>query len=269
MNTENFKHYRVFTHSPKALHQPEHYLNALGNNASVIFADTLPTPAQCLKQAQALPKTTCVFIAPNQNHQDNNQHFNITWYNSHQRIQRCGHGTLAAAHYLCNTIKASTPLVFHSTSEQLTVTIEQDRYCLQFNQTRLTASKDAMIANANRAAISDAHDGYYLIEIGNESEVKNFKLTHELIDSIKQRALIVTSLANHPQYDIVFRYFAPQYGIFEDQATGSVGPCLWAFWQDQFLDKALNCYQASARGGMFTVSKAGDSVTVSGYVTEK
>lgn len=269
MNTENFKHYRVFTHPAEALHQSEPYPDALGNNASVIFVDTLPTEVQCLNQAQGLPKTTCVFIAPNQNDQGSKQYFDIAWYNSSQRIQRCGHGTLAAARYLHDKIKIDTPWVFQSAKEQLAVTVKDNRYSLQFNRPDLIASETSIFTGANRAAKTRTTDGYYIIDIGSESAVNHFTLTNDLIDSIKQRALIITSLADTPQYDIVFRYFAPQYGVFEDQATGSAGPYIWEFWQHHHAKKILNCYQASTCGGFFTLSTSAESIFVSGYVTEK
>lgn len=268
MNTDNFKHYSVFTNPPRSLHKQKNNVNALGNNASVAFAESLPTETQCLKHSKDLD-TTCVFIAPNKQGADSNQHFDIVWYYRQQRIQRCGHGTLAAACYLHETMQCNRPLIFHSAIEQISVNREKNKYCLQLSQTQLISSNTGGFSQANRAAKSHNHDGYYLIDVGSESAVKRFEFKNAFIDSIEQRALIVTGLSDNPQYDVVFRYFAPQYGVLEDQATGSAGPCLWAFWQNHFAAKALRCYQASTRGGFFMLSKPSDKVIVSGYITEK
>lgn len=269
MSVKNTKHFNVFTSPPLELDETKNDLMALGNSASVVLSDTLPPQTECLKKSKHLPETTWVFIAPHQQKSADRGHFDIAWYQAGQSIQRCGHGTLAAARYLHNTMESTLPLVFHSASERLHVTAKNQQYCLQFEPIQLIDDQLGFFAKAQRVAKTQSLDGYYLIDVASELAVKNFSLKQEVINAIKQRALIVTAVADHTQYDIVFRYFAPQYGVLEDQATGSAGPCLWAFWQNQFPQATLNCYQASAKGGFFTLSQVAKTVMVSGYITEK
>jgi len=269
MNTDLIRHFDVFTHAPEAIESSQNALVARGNRASVVLTDTLPTNAQCLQYSSSSPQTTWVFIAPRHHEKQYKLHYDIAWYQAQQSIQRCGHGTLAAAFYLHQTLTSTLPLVFHSASEQLHVSGDNNQYCLQFKPLTLIDTPVGYFTKASRAAKTHNHDGYCIIDMGSDVAVKKFELNQKAIDEIQQRALIVTSVADNPQYDLIFRYFAPQYGITEDQATGSAGPCLWAFWQDYLVKQTLSCYQASRQGGMFTLSQNTETVNVSGYITEK
>lgn len=258
MNTVNFKHYRVFTHPNEKA-----YPTVLGNPANIALVETMPTQEKCITLSQKHPKTTCVFIAPSNDHP---QDFDIVWYKSGRPIQLCGHGTLAAAHFLRNK---TTDVVFHSASESLSVKTQNELYTLQLKPHTFIELNDNPINAGKRAVVTQTSDGYYLVDLGSESAVRHFELSEEQICLIGSRALIVTSIASNSFYDIVFRYFAPQYGTFEDQATGSAGACLLPFWEDYFEKQTLNCYQASTNGGFFTITSNDTAVIVGGYVTEK
>lgn len=275
MQLNDTQQYTVFGYSPKASSPSNKCFSARGNDAIVVLVDTLPTEQECLDYAQYFADMTSVFVAPKAIKPEasvtgNETHFDIAWYNQTHRIQRCGHGTLAAAKFVQQRINHQKALRFHSAQESLRVTMNDNLYSLKFNpQVFINSSQIIDLQSITRTFVTKDKQGYCMIDVGNEANVKKFSLTEDIISQIGQRALIVTSLADNPHYDIIFRYFAPQYGMFEDQATGSAGGCLWPLWQKNSNNKPLRCYQASAQGGFFQLTASGEHVAVSGYITEK
>ena len=74
------------------------------------------------------------------------------------------------------------------------------------------------------------------------------------------RALIATceSCYSHGLARIESRYFAPQYGVSEDAATGSAMRVLALYWQAQGLGREISNYQRSANGGLLFSEVADD-----------
>ena len=67
--------------------------------------------------------------------------------------------------------------------------------------------------------------------------------------------MLVTSCTAGPEgvlagEDIHCRYFAPQYGVTEDLATGSAMRVLAHYWQHRDLGSVLTAYQNSKAGGL-------------------
>ena len=73
-----------------------------------------------------------------------------------------------------------------------------------------------------------------------------------MLGKFTRRALIATceSHFSHDLAKIESRYFAPQYGVPEDPATGSAMRVLALYWQQQGLGPQLSNYQRSASGGL-------------------
>ena len=240
-------------------------LHAEGNRAVVKCLKHIPNHETCQTIANAVGESTMVFIAPKPN---NKSHFSIAWYNNSQRIKRCGHGTLAAAAFIQKQFNLSAKkIVFDSTYETLAITSGESAYTLSIlSQSLIAAAPKTAFQLAKRTSQTTDPQGYYLVELANEELVKAFVFNETLFDVIGQRALIICSQANTQYYDVCFRYFAPQYGVLEDQATGSAGACLWPFWEKIITKDTIRCYQASSAGGYFELSMQDKKVLVTGLV---
>lgn len=248
----NFKLYHVFTGQ-----------NALGNPAAVMLLDSLPSFEQHLEFNS--PCKTRVYLS----HQHANR-YDISWMNDANQISRCGHGTLAAAEFLKEQgITGILELV--SAKDCLTVSDGGDGMVLTLPEVELTDPINLSLAfDFLRLACTANPSGYIIIELENEDSIKNFSMNEQLIASIGERALIISAKAENSEVDIVFRYFAPQYGSFEDSATGSAACVLWPFWKDNLNKKSnkdwITCYQASKPGGRYQMKGLDNQISIKGQV---
>ena len=192
----------------------------------------------------------------------------IRWFNPSHPIQRCGHGTLAAAAYLQQHAAASS-YSFNSDRETLLITRETEGdYCLELPTSALYAFNGAFPFSAKQLYHTPKEDGYIIALLDSESSLRKFTLNDELKAWIKKKSLIITSTNRRNSGDVIFRYFAPYYGENEDNATGSAAPILWSFWREHIIDNKLNCYQASKNGGYFSITSTENKVLVHAQVKE-
>jgi predicted PhzF superfamily epimerase YddE/YHI9 len=86
-----------------------------------------------------------------------------------------------------------------------------------------------------------------------------------------RRALIVTCAVSKDLAlqgeNIHLRYFAPQYGIAEDAATGSAMRVLAGYWQQRGLGDELQALQRSPEGGLLWSRVQNQTTWVGGYVS--
>ena len=227
---------------------------ARGNPALVSLVNELPTLAEH-RQFIGRDSTSCVYIAP----QSDNT-FGINWFQHGQAIARCGHGTLAAAAYLqqgdlraahLTLHRAKTHYIFQSATECLAVSCHKNNYySLALPSEKLeTPPLSPLPFQHQQWAQTKTLNGYLIAQLARTEELASFTLTPEITAAIEQRALIISAQSQSSQYDIYFRYFAPQYGNKEDSATGSAASVIWPFYSSLVHKKRLHCYQASATGG--------------------
>ena len=69
------------------------------------------------------------------------------------------------------------------------------------------------------------------------------------------------------RYAFVSRFFAPAAGIDEDPVTGSAHCCLAEWWGEKLTKAEMTGYQASERGGVVRVVRAGGRVKLIGRAT--
>lgn len=266
---------------------------AQGNLASVELVDNLPELSEHLGKVESQPShsnSTSVYIRAL-----GKETFSIRWFSETAAIQRCGHGTLAAAAFVDNYLQqefqqgernykrhCKRNYTFRSDLENLIVSAaSESRYSLSLPISPLTFcqlkpasnGQEALISliQARRVATSGASDGYIIFELEDETAIRQFQLKPDIVAAINKRALIITAKSQKAEKDIVFRYFAPYYGQQEDTATGSAASILWPFWQQEFGQKkpSFNCLQLSAKGGIFELSqKDKNEVSVCGSVKE-
>ena len=187
-----------------------------------------------------------------------------------QAIQCCGHGLLAAAHSWqlrrqCNEVSLlMNNSVIPSRGEQQII-------WLQFS--RLHTKRCAVPGWAERvfpgqpqpiaAAICGNEQGYWVLQWPDGFDLHGLSHPTDDLSKMTQRALICTS-AQPAQADdaIQLRYFAPQYGVPEDDATGSALRVLADYWSPRTI--VLTARQCSERGGLLLARSTQSHVEIGG-----
>jgi len=199
-----------------------------------------------------------------------------------QSIECCGHGLLLAAwHWLVESKQSELRLVMNDSSVRAflegsndELAVEGPRVCLQFSDIVMTPVTvplkliDEIGLSKNSLPISAAHvgdeQGYLVLQFADNTELKKLPKPKQSISKFTQRAIIYTAAQpEHGAEAISLRYFAPQYGVDEDGATGSAMRVLARFWSARF-DK-LHAIQASEAGGQLFSELVGDDIIVKGY----
>ena len=196
--------------------------------------------------------------------------YDLRWFTPTVEVDLCGHATLASAHVLWEDgdLKLDAQARFHTKSGLLTADRRDGMIELDFPATPPAAAP----APEGLAAALGARPKFvgrsrfdYLVEIENESIVRELMPDLNAISQIQARGVIVTSKADSTSaYDFVSRFFAPQSGVPEDPVTGSAHCALAPYWSAKLAKQELRAYQASARGGELMLRLVGDRVRIGG-----
>jgi PhzF family phenazine biosynthesis protein len=224
------------TSTESVFYSPEH--NLKGSSALiVIYKNGLTSKTmQYIASQSTYPAT--VFL--NQN-EITKRHCKIRWFNQTSEIKRCGHGTLAAANFLIDHL-GYCPEVFTSMSnERFTIRVKKQRAQLLLKSIEPKKSELAIgelksvFSSAIKAAYSTGDKNGYTVVLFNKEFSKEFDKAVEKDDlksvhvdfkalcALHKNAVIALSIKNKDKKNAIahFRYFAPQFGVNEDSATGS------------------------------------------------
>jgi predicted PhzF superfamily epimerase YddE/YHI9 len=234
-----------------------------GNPAAVCLLPR-PAPRAWMQQLAAEMKhAETAFVSPQP------AGFRLRWFSPTVEVDLCGHATLAAAHVLWTTGRLPRTEVarFDTLSGRLTATRRGSRIELDF-------PAEPCAAATPPAALREAISGKfrfvgqnrldYLIEVDSARRLRTLAPDLEGIASVGGRGVIVTSVSDVPAYDFLYRYFAPNAGVPEDAATGSVQCALAPYWATRLRKSRLASYQASPRGGELWSAPAGPRVKILG-----
>lgn len=198
---------------------------------------------------------------------DKGDKVHLRWFTPDIEMDLCGHATLATAHCLKSILKyPKDTIVFETLSGDLTVSVENDLYSLNFPSRMPIASE---LPEVIRKALSiqpkevyKARD--YMLVYDTEEEVKNIKIDRQIFDQINLNpgGVIVTAKGN--SCDFVSRFFTPQASILEDPVTGSAHCSLIPFWSEKLNKNELNAMQISDRVGLLKCKNENDRVIISG-----
>jgi len=121
-----------------------------------------------------------------------------------------------------------------------------------------------------RCARAGQADDYLVLELAKDTDLTRVAAPDATLESLTRRALIVTCRVSQTAAvcgeDIQFRYFAPQYGVAEDTATGSAMRVLNGYWLTTGAQSVLRALQRSAAGGLLLGRLQGDRSWVGGRV---
>ena len=221
-----------FTSTESVFYSPAN--NLKGSSALiVIYKNGLTSKTMQYIASQSIHPAT-VFL--NQN-EITKRHCNIRWFNQTSEIKRCGHGTLAAANFLIGYL-GYCPKVFTSMSnERFAIRVKKQRAQLLLKsiepkKSELAAGElKSVFSSAIKTAYSTGDKNGYTVVLFNEEfnkeverdDLKSLHVDFKALSKLHKNAVITLSIKNKDKKNAIarFRYFAPQFGVNEDSATGS------------------------------------------------
>lgn len=224
--------------------------------------------------------TTCFFSALKSADNEASNNFKVQCFNGHSAIQCCGHGMIAAA----KSIFDSTGLSQININQSIKATQDKDANAknnISLSLPRL-ASQQVEIPNWTKqllhyqaqnitpsdVAQSEKSDGYLLLELAATITLKQFSamtIDEELICKQTQRAVVVILFDKNKDH-LYLRYFAPQYGVTEDSATGSVMRFVADFIAKKYHSKQYEVTQCSQSGGYMHLTCHDSNVVITSHV---
>ncbi len=194
------------------------------------------------------------------------QDFHIRWFTPVAEVDLCGHATLATAHIFFNHLKhPGNEIRFHSRSGVLPVRKNADVLTLDFPADEIEPCEILPIfTNGLNLKPMKAFKGRldYMLVFENESQVRSLNPDFRILSGLESRGVIVT--ATGTDADFISRYFAPQFGIDEDPATGSAHTTLTPYWANILGKNELTAIQISPRKGYLQCKHLGKRVEISG-----
>jgi PhzF family phenazine biosynthesis protein len=192
--------------------------------------------------------------------------FEIRWFTPTCEIDLCGHATLAAAHIIFSELDYDKKIIeFNSKSGILKVEKKEDWYTLNFPSEEIVETKTPqLLKDAFKVPIIKTFKGKWklLVELKNESAIKNLTPNFSKLTHLEQAGIIVTSQGD--TVDFVSRFFAPKIGVNEDPVTGSAHTLLIPFWAKRLNTNNLKAIQLSNRTGYLKCEYLNERVEMSG-----
>ncbi len=241
-----------------------------GNPACICVLDSFPEEEVMQKIATEMNLPETAFVVP----QEQN-HYALRCFSPTIELKFCGHATLAAAHILWTTNQStvSETLYFESNSGILKTQRQEGRMLLDFQvlPEELISVPDWLMLGLGVLPVSVSKIGSDLIvELNSPQQVTELEPNLSKFAKMDFEGVIVTADYETPgAYDFVSRYFTLRDTPSENSASGLAHCKLASYWSERLNKKTLQAYQASKRGGAFTilcdkerVHLTGEAVTV-------
>lgn len=186
-------------------------------------------------------------------------------------IQCCGHGLLAAGWYWLNQ-GLSAPLQLAMAGCSVDCVPDANKLWLHFNG---LSSHPVAVPNWVQtvfeskpigAATAGSDDGYLVLEWPRGFPLRTLPVPAPTLARHTRRAVIACCWPGGGTGMLHFRYFAPQYGVAEDTATGSAMRILMDYCRQRHQLDRVEAFQCSASGGMMSARVLGDKIAVGGSV---
>lgn len=235
-----------------------------GNPAAVCVCQQAPTDEAMQALAAELGLSETAYLV------QGSDSWSLRWFTPTTEVDLCGHATLAAAHALRASGRASPgeTLRFTTRSGQLLARLCGDGLIeLDFPAAPPTpVALPEPLAAMSGAVVSAHRGGFLLLELADEGAVRAFQPDHEAFRRLPDHAVIVTALRHADTPGYVLRMFGPKVGIDEDPVTGSAQCTAGPFWAQRLgrAGEPMDVVQCSARGGRLRVTVDGDRVRIAG-----
>jgi PhzF family phenazine biosynthesis protein len=218
-----------------------------GNPACVVPLDHWLPDALLLQIARENAVAETAFFV------QNGSNILLRWFTPEIEMDLCGHATLATAHALKTILNHPADILhFETASGNLTVTVDNDLYTLDFPSRKPIAAKlpdnIARSLSIRPRAVYRSRD--YLVVYDQEADIHNIQIDRPLFDQLNLDPGGVILTAKGDNCDFVSRFFVPQASLFEDPVTGSAHCSLIPYWSEQLNKQEMVARQLSARGGI-------------------
>ena len=131
----------------------------------------------------------------------------------------------------------------------------------------ITIDKEKLIPN--KAAVSSQSDGYLLVEFEPALPANVFRAMQldlkQICDNTKQAIVVVQF--DQENVHLSMRYFAPQYGVPEDAATGSVMRFVADYIEQRYQCTHFDVTQCSSQGGFMTIDCMTEHIQITANAT--
>ena len=192
----------------------------------------------------------------------------LRWFTPTVEVELCGHATLASGYVVTHILRPERRSVGFETLKAgpLAVTRDGDQLAMDFPcwppeqepaDPRILAAlgkmpKESYIARGRTLAVYERAE-----------DVAALKPDFAAMRRVPGADAIVTAPGANG-IDFVSRYFAPNFGVGEDPATGSAHCVLTPYWAARLGKKQLKAQQISARVGDLLCTLRGDRITLAG-----
>lgn len=205
-----------------------------------------------------------------------NPRFNLRWFTPVTEVKLCGHGTIAAAHFLLTSGIAKGDMIEFVTKSGLLTATKVNRFSedtsvlsngkaeedfsieLDFPMISVLECDDLEILSIPKTlnglsmvkVLKTATAGDFIVELASGEDVANIQPNFDEIEKCPGRGIIITGPApTESEFDFISRFFCPKFGINEDPVCGSAHCALAPYWSKKLGKQSLTAYMASPRGG--------------------
>jgi len=214
--------------------------------------------------------TSCFII------NEDNEQFEVRCFNRDSEIQCCGHGLIAAA----KVIFSRSKLINIVLNRNIAAVNKDDEIELSLPRISAKVCETADWANKamtyggecllpNQTAISEKLDGYLLFEFNPNLSLDVFSellLDLNTVCESTKRAIVIIQFDEENRH-LYTRYFAPQYGVKEDSATGSVMRFVGDYIMQTYNIAEYQVNQCSKEGGYMKIKCREKDVLITANAT--
>ncbi|HEX4959262.1 MAG TPA: PhzF family phenazine biosynthesis protein [Thermoanaerobaculia bacterium] len=191
-------------------------------------------------------------------------HYELRWFTPTVELKLCGHGTLAAASVLFETLApAKESVTFETKGGSFDVVKEGPRISMNFPALEAVPCAtwpEDLVRALGKEPKEVLKATNYMAVYEDEADIRAISPNMELLKEVDALGVIVT--ARGKDADFVSRYFAPKLGIPEDAATGSAHCTLAPYWSKRLRLGKLRGLQLSQRRGEIWCEYLGDRVRI-------
>jgi PhzF family phenazine biosynthesis protein len=255
------------------MQEPVFFVNAFaegfyrGNTAAVVVLDKYPEDQEMLALAKEFGFSETAFLV-----RSGKATYHLRWWTPEVEVPLCGHATLASAASLFSSAEKETDLLtFRSRSGILSARRAGEQIELNFPVERpVPHDTDQEIVEAlaqgqpleTMSARQSRNLVYVYPSYQTVLDMKPDFARLKNIDPVPCFGIVVTAPGKDTDY--ICRYFAPWEGISEDPVTGSAQTYLAPYWAKRLGKNELSGFQASERGGAFSIDVLDTRVLIRG-----
>jgi PhzF family phenazine biosynthesis protein len=231
-------------------------------------------PAAVCPLTEWLPETTMQAIAAENNLAETaffvpqGDRYLLRWFTPTVEVDLCGHATLASGYVVTHILAPERRSVTFETLKAgpLDVTRDGDLLAMDFPAwppEEKPADPRILAALGAPPVHSSVARGRTLAVYETAEGVAALQPDFTAMRRIPGADAIVTA-PGRDGVDFVSRYFAPNYGVDEDPATGSAHCVLTPYWAARLGKERMVARQISARVGELVCTLRGDRITIAG-----